>query len=245
MTGMLASVNSLTEALLVLSADVDIIDLKQPALGALGALDIAIVKQIVAGIDGRCPVSATIGDLPMMPDPVFNAVKAMAETGVDYIKIGFFPGDDWQGTVKKLSALTGQNIALIAVLFADTQPDIAIMSLLKDTGFTGVMLDTMNKQKGSLTQLMAKMEIEQFVTQAKAWQLLCGLAGSLRLEDIPGLMPYRPDYLGFRGALCQEHNRVGQLNKQAVIKIKQAIINTKATRKRYPFHNCHRFTDYK
>ena len=226
MTGMLASVSSLEEALLVLSADVDIIDLKKPALGALGALDIATVKQIVAGIDGRCPVSATIGDLPMQPDPVFNAVKAMAETGVDYIKIGFFPSDDWQGTVKKLSVLTQQNHALIAVLFADAQPDLAIMSLLKDAGFAGVMLDTMNKQSGSLTQLMAEIEIAQFVTQAKARQLLCGLAGSLRLEDIPGLMPYEPDYLGFRGALCQQHNRVGELNKQAVAEIKLAIKNT-------------------
>jgi uncharacterized protein (UPF0264 family) len=226
MTGMLASVNSVAEALLALSADVDIIDLKQPALGALGALDIDTVKQIVAGIDGRCPVSATIGDMPMQPEPVFKAVKAMAETGVDYIKIGFFPGDDWQETVKKLSELTGQNRALIAVLFADTQPDLTIMSLLKDAGFTGVMLDTMNKQKGSLTQLMAKMEISQFVMQAKARQLLCGLAGSLRLEDIPELMPYKADYLGFRGALCQEHNRVGVLNKKAVIQIKCAIKNT-------------------
>ncbi|MDD1634931.1 MAG: (5-formylfuran-3-yl)methyl phosphate synthase [Methylococcaceae bacterium] len=199
MTGMLASVNSLEEALLVLSADVDIIDLKQPAFGALGALDIATVKQIVAEIDGRCPVSATIGDLPVQPDPIFNAVKAMAETGVDFIKIGFFPGDDWQGTVKKLSVLTQQNLALIAVLFADTQPDF--------------------------TQQMAKMEIAQFVKQAKALKLLCGLAGSLRLEDIPKLMPYNADYLGFRGALCQGHDRVGQLNKQAVIQIRRAIKN--------------------
>ena len=226
MTGMLASVNSVAEALLVLSADVDIIDLKQPALGALGALNIATVKQIVAEIDGRCPVSATIGDLPMQPDPVFNAVKAMAETGVDYIKIGFFPGDDWHGTIKKLSALTEQNHALIAVLFADAQPDLGIISLLKEAGFAGVMLDTMDKQKGSLTQLMANMEIAQFISQVKARQLVCGLAGSLRLEDIPELMPYQADYLGFRGALCQQHNRAGQLNKQAVIKIKRAIKST-------------------
>jgi uncharacterized protein (UPF0264 family) len=232
MTGMLASVNSAVEALLVLSADVDIIDLKQPALGALGALDISTIKQIVAGIDGRCPVSATIGDLPVRPDPVFKSVKAMAETGVDYIKIGFFPGDNWSGTVNKLSALTGQNLALIAVLFADTQPDLSIMSLLKDAGFSGVMLDTMNKQKGSLTQMMAKKEIAHFVKQAKARQLLCGLAGSLRMEDIPELIPYQADYLGFRGALCQEHNRLGQLNKQAVIQIRQAIINAKVTRKK-------------
>jgi uncharacterized protein (UPF0264 family) len=223
MSGLLASVNSVAEALLVVSAEVDIVDLKQPALGALGALDVATVKHIVAVIAGRCPVSATIGDLPMQPEPVYDAVKAMAETGVDYIKIGFFPGDDWQGTVQKLELLTSQNHALIAVLFADTDPDFTVLSALKIAGFKGVMLDTMNKQKGSLTQVMSKLAIAEFVKQAKALELLCGLAGSLRLSDIPELLLYAPDYLGFRGALCQEHVRVGQLNKQAVLNIKQAM----------------------
>lgn len=225
MTGMLASVNSIEESLLVLDTAVDIIDLKQPALGALGALDVASVKGIVAAIDGHRPVSATIGDLPMQPEPVFEAVQLMAETGVDYIKIGFFPGDDWPGTVKKLSVLT-QNHALIAVLFADTRPDLSIMNLLKAAGFTGVMLDTMNKRQGSLTQIMDTMALAQFVAQAKGLQLLCGLAGSLRLTDIPGLLPLNADYLGFRGALCQEHDRVGRLNKQAVLAVRQAMQQT-------------------
>lgn len=223
MTGMLASVNSVAEAMLVLSTNVDIIDLKQPASGALGALDSNLVKQIVAGIDGRCPVSATIGDLPMQPDQVFNAVKTMAETGVDYIKIGFFPDGDWLGTVNKLSVLSQQNIALIAVLFADSQPDLGIMDSLKGACFTGVMLDTMDKQTGSLMQVMQKTEIGQFVRLAKARQLLCGLAGSLKLQDIPGLLPYQPDYLGFRGALCLQHDRTAQLNKAAIMRIKQAM----------------------
>ena len=219
---MLASVNSVAEALLVLDAAVDIIDLKQPSLGALGALEIADVKRIVAAIGGRRPVSATIGDLPMQPEPVFAAVQLMAETGVDYIKIGFFPGDDWSGTVKKLSGLS-QNHALIAVLFADTRPDLSIMSLLKAEGFSGVMLDTMNKRQGSLTQLMTATELAQFVAEAKALQLLCGLAGSLRLADIPELLPLKADYLGFRGALCKEHKRAGRLNKQAVLAVRQAV----------------------
>ena len=225
MTGMLASVNSIEEALLVLDTAVDIIDLKQPALGALGALDVASVKGIVSAIDGRRPVSATIGDLPMQPELVFNAVQLMAETGVDYIKIGFFPGDDWPGTIKKLSVLT-QNHALIAVLFADTRPDLSIMNLLKAAGFTGVMLDTMNKRQGSLTQIMDTIALAQFVAQAKGLQLLCGLAGSLRLADIPGLLPLNADYLGFRGALCQEHDRVGPLNEQAVLAVRQSMQQT-------------------
>ena len=223
MTGMLASVNSLAEALLVLNAEVDIIDLKQPEQGALGALEVSDVKKIVAEIAGRCPVSATIGDLPMQPELVFNAVKAMSETGVDYIKIGFFPGDDWHGTVKKLAELTGQNHALIAVLFADTQVDFAIINLLKVAGFKGVMLDTMNKQSGALLQVMSMAKIVGFIAQVRKLELICGLAGSLRLEDIPVLLPNKVDYLGFRGALCEGQNRSGQLNKQAVIQIKELI----------------------
>lgn len=223
MTGMLASVNSIEEAALVLSANVDIIDLKQPALGALGALETGLVKKIVAEINGRCPVSATVGDLPMQPEIVFNAVKAMAETGVDYIKIGFFPGGDWRRTVEKLAAFP-QSIALIAVLFADTQPDLGIIASLKNAGFKGVMLDTMDKKNGSLTQVMVKTDIAQFVRLAKTHQLICGLAGSLRLEDIPELIPYQPDYLGFRGALCLQHNRTAQLDKQAIIQIQQTIV---------------------
>jgi uncharacterized protein (UPF0264 family) len=42
------------------------------------------------------------------------------------------------------------------------------------------MLDTMDKTKGSLTQVMPLETIQAFVKSAKQQQLLCGLAGSLR-----------------------------------------------------------------
>jgi uncharacterized protein (UPF0264 family) len=222
MTGMLASVNCIEEALQALNANVDIIDLKQPALGALGALETDLVKAIVKEINGRCPVSATVGDLPMQPEPVYRAVQAMAATGVDYVKIGFFPGGDWQKTIEKLSSLTPAT-NLIAVLFADTQPDLSAIDLLKAAGFKGVMLDTMDKSRGSLTQVMTKTDIARFTGLAKDRALLCGLAGSLRLDDVAELMPYQPDYLGFRGALCVDHHRTAQLNGSSIMQIKQAV----------------------
>ncbi len=222
MTKMLASVNSVEEALLALSANVDIIDLKQPALGSLGALETSLVKQIVGEINQRCPISATIGDLPMQPGPIYQAVKTMAETGVDYIKIGFFPDGDMPGTLGKLATLT-PTTSLIAVLFADTQPDFSIVSLLKNIGFKGVMLDTLNKHNGPLTETMGNFELGQFVQLTKSQQLLCGLAGSLSLDDIPELIPYQPDYLGFRGALCLKHERTAHLSKSSTIQIKRVI----------------------
>lgn len=222
MTGMLASVNSMDEANIVMSANVDIIDLKNPALGSLGALDIKLVKSCVVAVNGRCPTSATIGDLPMQPEIIFNAVKEMAETGVNYVKIGFFPGDNQKQIVQKLTALT-QHFNLIAVLFADTHPDFSLIDSLITAGFKGIMLDTQDKTKGPLTGMMAKTEIGRFVNHVKSRHAICGLAGSLRLEDIPLLMPYQPDYLGFRGALCESHKRAGQLNQQSVKNIKQTI----------------------
>ncbi|SJM89827.1 (5-formylfuran-3-yl)methyl phosphate synthase [Crenothrix polyspora] len=222
MTKMLASVNSVEEALFVLQENVDIIDLKQPALGALGALELAVVREIVATIAKRKPVSATIGDLPMHARLIFNAVQAMAETGVDYIKLGFFPADNWQSIIDQLATLT-ENSALIAVLFADQQPDMTIIPALKQAGFTGVMLDTMNKKSGSLNQVMTADEIHHFIDQAKQQHLLCGLAGSLSLQSIPDLRQYQANYLGFRGALCNQHIRTGQLNQYAIKQIKLAL----------------------
>ena len=47
MTGMLASVCSIEEAKLVQESDIDIIDLKNPREGALGALELSVIKNIV------------------------------------------------------------------------------------------------------------------------------------------------------------------------------------------------------
>ncbi len=223
MSGMLASVNSLEEAKIALQANVDIIDLKQPALGALGALNTQQVSTIVTELAQRKPVSATVGDLPMQADLIFDAVKEMADTGVDYIKIGFFPDPDWQHVILKLQTLTQQSLKLIAVLFADQQPDFKAIGQLADAGFTGIMLDTMNKSNGSLTQVMPFADIQQFVAMAKQQQLLCGLAGSLRVTDIPALLPLEADYLGFRGALCANHQRTAKLDTLAMQAIQKAL----------------------
>jgi len=223
MAGMLASVENLAEAICVLEAGADIIDLKSPSSGALGALPVEIVKEIAAALAGRRPLSATIGDLPMDPAMVSMAAEAMAATGVDYVKIGFFPGGDWHRTIFSLSPLAARGIRLVAVLFADQKPDLSHVERLAGAGFSGVMLDTLDKAGGSLTQVCPLANLRDFVAEAKARGLLCGLAGSLRQADIPLLLNLRPDYLGFRGALCQQHERTAGLDNTAVQTIRACL----------------------
>jgi len=225
MPKMLASVMNLDEALIAAAAHVDIIDLKRPDLGALGALEHATVKQIVSALGQRCPVSATIGDLPMQPDVISDAVAAMAATGVDYVKMGFFAGGEPLPVIEQLSTLAAQGVNLVAVLFADQQPDWTLLSALRTAHFKGAMLDTADKGKGPLTSVLPGAEIKKFVDSAKAIGLFCGLAGSLRRQDVAGLLPMQADFLGFRGALCESSIRTGRIDRKAMMRLRQAIIN--------------------
>ncbi len=224
MTGLLASVNSLEEVIIALENQVDIIDLKQPEKGALGALDIQSISQIVKYVNHRTPISATIGDLPVEVENILHAIKKTSQTNVDYIKIGFFPGGKWLETINRLSSFSAPKPKLIAVFFADQQLDFSIIPTLKIAGFTGVMLDTMNKKKGSLTQVLPMKVISDFVDITKNLKLLCGLAGSLQLFDIPRLLDLKPDYLGFRGAICHQKNRTESINGFALQTIYSSII---------------------
>ncbi len=100
----LASVTSVAEAALALAGGADVIDCKNPADGALGALPLATVAAIRAAVPKGVTVSATIGDMEPEPAVVTAAARAMAETGVDIVKIGFFPGGDAKAAVRALGA---------------------------------------------------------------------------------------------------------------------------------------------
>lgn len=94
MTRFLVSVRDVAETETALAAGADIIDLKDPAKGALGALDPAAIASCVTRIAGRAEVSATVGDLPMRAATIRGAVRKIAALGVDHVKLGLFPEGD-------------------------------------------------------------------------------------------------------------------------------------------------------
>jgi len=202
MTLFLASVRDAAEAETALLANADIIDLKDPAQGALGAVDLETTRRVVALIAGRVPVSATIGDLPMQSEAIRYAVVERASCGVDYVKFGLFPGGDPQACFQALRPIAPR-VRLILVLFADALPAFDALAAAAKMGATGIMLDTADKHAGSLLTHLDASGIARFVAHAKAHGLMVGLAGSLKAADVPELLTLSPDLLGFRGALCR------------------------------------------
>ena len=223
MSELLISVTSVEEAKLALIHGADIIDLKDPASGALGALPLPIIQAVLALVDGKKPVSATIGDLAMESGLISPAVNALAALKVDFIKIGFFPNDDYQAVLKDLYSIATSGIKLIAVLFAEHQYHPDLMTTLKKSGFIGVMLDTSKKNGLSLFDHYTNKQCAHFGKQARRYDLSFGLAGSLKLEHIAQAKLLKPNYIGFRGGVCLKSQRQLGLDIQKLTAVRMAL----------------------
>ncbi len=221
MTLMLASVTGPEEAAIALDGGADVIDLKDPAQGALGAVPLAAVRATVASVAGRRPVSAVAGNLPVRPDTVLPAVHALAEAGAGWVKLGLFPGGDVAATLRALAPLAAR-VRLVGVLFADRDPDFSLPAALASAGFAGAMLDTEGKDAGRLLTHCELPTLARFVALCRAHGLLSGLAGRLEPPDVPRLLVLQPGLLGFRGALCAE-GRAGPLDPARVHLVRALI----------------------
>jgi FolB domain-containing protein len=222
MTLMLASVTNPVEAEAVWVGGADIIDLKDPAKGALGALDAGVAAGIVRSVGKRRPVSAAAGASLGAPGAIVDAVAAMAATGVDYVKVGFSSDGTGADCVRALGP-HASNTKLVGVLFADCAPDLDLLTLMANSGFTGAMLDTAKKGAGRLLDHMDVAALDRFIDRCRESGLMSGLAGSLEAPDVPRLLPLQPNYLGFRGSLCQGRAREAAIDAASVRMIRDLI----------------------
>jgi len=222
LVSLLASVTDVREALICVSSGADIIDAKNPAAGALGALRAERIRAIRTAVLPSVPVSATIGDPSDDGERIAQSVRLTAATGVDFVKIGFWPGAAFAETVSKLGRLPLKFARLVAVLLADRGVDLTLIAPLAEAGFAGVMLDTYDKRNGALPDLVPPSALRDFLGIVRARGMFAGLAGSLRVEHVPALVALAPDVLGFRGALCREGTRTAAVDAAAVRALREA-----------------------
>jgi uncharacterized protein (UPF0264 family) len=214
MVQMLVSVRSVEEADLALQNGVDILDLKDPVQGALGALTLAEIKAIINFAGDRTPISATIGDLPMLPDLIEQGISRFRDLPLSYLKIGFFEALDYKPCLAAICRIKAASQPLIAVLFAEYTYPEHLLAEIKQAGFIGVMLDTVNKNGKTYVDYYSETRLEALIEEARRLQFFFGIAGSLNLSHISTAKKLNPDFLGFRGGVCSENLR--QLNLDAV-----------------------------
>jgi (5-formylfuran-3-yl)methyl phosphate synthase len=222
MTLLLASVTGPDEAAFVLTHGADIVDLKDPAQGPLGAVGADVLRATVAAVAGRRPVSAVTGNLAMVPDVITAAVESAARSKVDYVKVGLFSGPGREDCIRALSS-QARRTRIVGVMFADSGADTALVPLMAEAGFAGAMLDTAEKATGRLLDCLDVAALRDFVGGCRSHGLMAGLAGSLEAPDVPRLLLLEPDFLGFRGALCVGRDRTARLDPESIRIIRELM----------------------
>lgn len=235
---MLVSVRDVAEAREAVRAGVDFIDLKEPAAGALGGLALPVIREVVAALragdaeQGAAPacapmISATIGDLaPDALERILERARAVGACGVDLVKVGV-PGRGAAACVV-LEALAALPLAIVPVLIADDGLDAAVIDAACAPAFAAVMADTQAKRAGSLLEILGEDALAAFIDRAHAAGRTVGLAGALRLADLPQLARLGPDFAGFRSAVCAGR-RAGRLDPRRLEALRAAIAMSPTT----------------
>jgi uncharacterized protein (UPF0264 family) len=229
---LLISPKNLTEAEIAADGGADIIDIKNPTEGSLGANFPWVIKGIIKAIPG-IEISATLGDLDNRPGFASLGARGLSSLGVNYVKGGLLvknrgAGEEIGGAVVK--SVAGRDCKVVLAGYGDNKTLGSItpgevIEIACITGAHGVMIDTYHKNGTSLFDQMSFKEIKGFVDQAKDNGLLVALAGSIGKGHIPILKDLDPDIVGIRGAVCTENDRVmGAMDMEKVKEFKRLLM---------------------
>jgi uncharacterized protein (UPF0264 family) len=205
---LLVSPCSIEEASRSLAAD--IIDVKRPPEGSLGANFPWVIRAVKRMTDK--PVSAAIGDFDYRPGGAALAAYGAACAGADYIKIGLkFSGTEQAreviGAVVRAVKEEFPGKSVVIAAYADharlgTIPPFEAAALAAEGGADVAMIDTGLKDGRSIFDFMDEATLSDFTEANRGSGLLTALAGSLRFEDFDRLKRINPDIIGVRGMVC-------------------------------------------
>ncbi len=206
---LLVSPSSIEEARSSLSAD--IIDVKKPSEGSLGA-NFPWVIQEIKKIAGKKPVSAAIGDNEYKPGTAAQSAYGAAHAGADFIKVGLkFDGiDHAREVIEAVTTAVKRDFpekSVVIAAYADFQrmgtiSPLVISQMVADAGADVAMIDTGIKDGRSAFEFMDEVALIQFVEQNRELGLQTAIAGSLKFEDLDAVKRIGPDIIGVRGMVC-------------------------------------------
>ena len=219
---LLISPKNETEAVEAAAGGADIIDVKNPDEGPLGASFPWIIRGIREGMPANVEVSCTVGEAPNLPGSMALASLGAASTGVDYIKAGLFG----LKTAEKAVYLM-RNVTQAAKEYnprVGTVDPMQVPKIAYEAKADVAMLDTAIKDGKNLFIFLTKPQLSRFVDEAHGYGLKASLAGSLQKENLPEVYALGADIAGVRGAACTLSDRVnGQITREKVQELVEIV----------------------
>jgi uncharacterized protein (UPF0264 family) len=225
------------EALEAISGGADIIDVKNPKGGSLGASFPRVIREIRSITPREIELSCTLGDVPNLPGTVSLAALGAASLGVNYIKVGLYGLRTqeeaiylMQNVVKAVKEVDS-SIKIVATGYADASrvgsvDPLLIPQIARVAGCDLAMLDTAVKDGKNLFSCLSIDQLSAFVEETHGYGLKVAFAGSLKKENLPALCALDVDVIGVRGAACTDGDRVkGRITFEKVHALVQAVKN--------------------
>lgn len=215
----------------------DIIDVKNPKEGSLGANFPWVIKSIRELTPEDMLVSATLGDVPYKPGTVSLAAAGAVVSGADYIKVGLYGTRNYSEALEVMENVVktvkdfNDNILVVASGYADAHrvgavDPMEIPRIAADSGADLAMVDTAVKDGKTLFDFMDEEAIFKFTQDAHDHGLQNALAGSVKEEQLKTLHDLGCDVVGIRGAACTGGDRnSGKINRDAVARLKEMMGN--------------------
>jgi (5-formylfuran-3-yl)methyl phosphate synthase len=226
---LLVSVVDASEARVAAAAGADIIDVKDPSLGALGEAAPRVVRAVRDATPHHLPVSAALGDGPFAPEVAAGLAQGAAASGAAFVKLGLRHTSLAAAAAGLRAARESlpHGVRLVVAGFADATRAGApapadLPELAAVVGAQGCLLDTAVKDGRGLFDWLDEAELREFVRACRARELFSALAGSLRVEDLARLGPIGPDLVGVRGAACLGDRVGGRVDAARVRALVQA-----------------------
>lgn len=220
---LLVSVVSALEAERAVAGGADIVDVKDPGEGALGAPAPGVLSDVVRAVDGAVPVSVALGDMPDLPHTAALAARGAVLTGAAYVKVGLRGVRELERAVAVMSAVAdavGPDAAVIAAAYADAEaldpPALApgwLPALVERSGIAGALVDTFVKDGRGLYAWLSDGELAALIDRTRRAGAIFGVAGQLGRGELARI---DADIVGVRSAVCRGGDRAAELDPELV-----------------------------
>jgi len=226
---LLVSVRNAVEARVAMAGGADWIDLKEALAGSLGPVEVETARAAVAAVAGRRCISAALGELVDWATSPARRLLEVPEIRV--VKLGLSGcalrsdwRERWTAAAQEVAAAGKQ---LVAVSYADAEqaqapPPLEIVLLATAASCRYLLIDTFDKQAGSLPTHLDHERLQEILNLAKQANIQTVVAGGLLKETLSQL-PHRPiDLIAIRGAACST-GRSSLVRQDLVERFRDAI----------------------
>ena len=239
---LLISTMNETEAVQAIAGGADIIDVKNPQEGALGASYPWVIKRTKEITPKNIEVSCTLGEVGNLPGSISLAALGAASCGVDYIKVGLYGIKTPKEAVFLLQNAIraakecNPKIKVAVAGYADAENNGSINPLLiPEIAYKAhvdvAMIDTLAKDGKNLFDHLTVEQLQEFLNSAHSFSLEAALAGSLKMQDLPVVCGLGADIVGVRGGACTNSDRLtGHITQKLVRELVEIINQTEMQR---------------